>query len=173
MASGVDPYVWGPGYLNDKFSVSVDAPWQWTPSPYGPVFLWLAGRIVALAGNHLVPAVIMLRLLSVVGLLLVAWALPRLARAHGVPPQRALWLGVANPFVLLHGIGGAHNDTLMVGLLVAGLAIASKSPSTRRLVVATAWSASPRSSRSPRPPGWRSSRWPSTGIGEDCAPPVS
>ena len=138
VASGVDPYVWGPGYLNDKFSDSVDGVWQWTPSPYGPVFLWVAGRLVALAGNHVIPAIVMLRLLAVAGLLLVAWALPKLARAHGVPAQRALWLGVANPFVLIHGVGGAHNDALMVGLLVAGLAVAGRDPSTRRLVLATA-----------------------------------
>ena len=137
VASGVDPYVWGPAYLNDKFSASVDSIWQWTPSPYGPVFLWMAGRVVALAGNHVVPAIVMLRLLAVAGLLLVAWALPRLARAHGVPAQRALWLGVANPFVLIHGIGGAHNDALMVGLLVAGLAVAGRDPTARRLVLAT------------------------------------
>ena len=137
VANGIDPYFWGPGYLQDKFSASVDGLWQWTPSPYGPVFLWVAGGIVALAGNHVVPAIVMLRLLAVVGLLLVAWALPKLARAHGVPAQRAMWLGVANPFVLLHGVGGAHNDALMVGLLVAGLAIAGREPTSRRLVLAS------------------------------------
>jgi hypothetical protein len=100
------------------------------------VFLWLAGRIVVLSSNHLVPAVIGLRMLSVAGLLLVAWALPRLARDHGVPPQRALWLGLANPFVLVHGVGGAHNDALMVGLLVCGLAIAGRQPTLGRLAVA-------------------------------------
>ena len=138
VASGVDPYVWGPGYLNDKFSDSVDGVWQWTPSPYGPVFLWVAGRVVAIAGNHVVPAIVMLRLLAVAGLLLVAWALPKLARAHGVPAQRALWLGVANPFVLIHGVGGAHNDALMVGLLVAGLAVAGRNPTSGRLAMAAA-----------------------------------
>jgi hypothetical protein len=60
---------------------------------------------VRLSHNHLVPAVLMLRGLSVLGLLMVAWALPRLARVHGRLPQRALWLGLANPFVLVHGIG--------------------------------------------------------------------
>jgi hypothetical protein len=138
VANNLDPYTYGPGDLEprSRWSAGVDGVWRFTPSPYGPVFLWLAGRVVALSGEHLVPAIIGLRMLSVIGLLLVAWALPRLACAHGIPPQRALWLGLANPFVLVHGVGGAHNDALMVGLLVCGLAIAGRQPTLGRLAVA-------------------------------------
>ncbi len=136
VASGVDPYTYGPGVLFDKFGGAVDTVWAFTPAPYGPVWLWLTGRVVALTGNHVVASVLMLRLVAVGGLVLIAWGLPYLARAHGVPAQRALWLGLANPLVLLHGVGGAHNDTVMVGLLVCGLAVAG--PSTGRLVAAAA-----------------------------------
>ena len=75
------------------------------PSPYGPVWLWLSGMVVLLSHDHLVPACIMLRLLAVAGLVLVAWALPRLARAHDVPPQRALWLGPGQPLRATHSVG--------------------------------------------------------------------
>jgi len=34
-----------------------------------------------------------------------------------------LWLGVASPLTLVLGVGGGHNDLLMAGLLVAGLAV--------------------------------------------------
>jgi alpha-1,6-mannosyltransferase len=140
VANHVDPYTYGPGDYEprSKWSIGVDGVWRYSPSPYGPVWLWLAGMVVRVAGDHLVPAVLMLRLLAVSGLVLVAWGLPRLARAHGVPPQRALWLGLANPFVLIHGVGGGHNDVLMIGLLVCGLAVAGRTPSTRQLVLATA-----------------------------------
>ncbi len=140
VANGLDPYVYGPGDLSPtgKWAFRVDGIWRYTPSPYGPVWLWLSGRAVLLSQDHVVPALLMLRLLAVAGLVLVAWALPRLARAHGVPPQRALWLGLANPFVLIHGVGGAHNDTLMVGFLVAGLAVAGRHPTNRKLVLAAA-----------------------------------
>jgi len=136
VANHIDPYVYGPGDLSptDRWAFRVDSVWRFTPSPYGPVWLWLAGRIVLLSQDHVVPALLMLRLLAVGGLLLVGWALPKLARAHGIPPQRALWLGLANPIVLIHGVGGAHNDALMVGLLVAGLAVAGRNPTTRWLV---------------------------------------
>lgn len=137
VAHDIDPYKNGPTALTGKWVLRVDGAWRSTPAPYGPVWLWLSGRAVLLVGDHVVGAVILLRLLAVVGLLLVAWGLPRLAQAHGVPAQRALWLGLANPFVLIHAVGGAHNDALMIGLLVCGLAIASRGPTTSRLVAAT------------------------------------
>ena len=56
------------------------------------------------------------------GVLLLGWGLLRLAPV----PGRALWLGVANPLVLVHLVSGGHNDALMVGLLVAGLAVAPR-----------------------------------------------
>jgi hypothetical protein len=124
VANGLDPYDVGPGALLGPLVLGVDPVWLGTPSPYGPLFLGAAGSVVEVTGERLVLAVLGLRLLAVLGLVLVAWGLPRLAVAHGVPPQRALWLGLTNPLVLLHGVGGAHNDALMVGLLVAGLAVA-------------------------------------------------
>lgn len=133
VANDIDPYSYGPGALLGKWSLGVDDAWRFSPSPYGPLWLWLCGRVVMLSDDHVVPAVVMMRGLALVGLVLTAWALPRLARAHGVLPQRALWLGLANPFVLIHGVGGAHNDALMIGLLVAALALVTGHPTVLRL----------------------------------------
>jgi alpha-1,6-mannosyltransferase len=138
VAHHIDPYTYGPGALTGKWSIRVDGVWRFSPAPYGPVWLWLSGRVVLVVGEHVVGAVMLLRGVAVLGLLLVAWGLPKLARAHGVAPQRALWLGLANPFVLLHSIGGAHNDAVMVGLLICGLAVVSSKPTTGRLVLASA-----------------------------------
>ena len=66
-----------------------------------------------------------LRLFEIAGVVLIAVALPPLARAAGKDPARAVWLGVCNPLVLFHFIGGGHNDALMIGLIVAGLAVAT------------------------------------------------
>jgi hypothetical protein len=63
---------------------------------------------------------------ALVGVVLVAAYLPRLAKACGVDPARALWLGLASPLLIAHFVSGAHNDALMVGLLVAGLAYAAE-----------------------------------------------
>jgi alpha-1,6-mannosyltransferase len=65
-----------------------------------------------------------MRLVALVGLALLAFAVPILARATGINPAHALWLAALNPLVLIHLVGGAHNDALMVGLLAAGLAAA-------------------------------------------------
>ena len=137
VVGDIDPYTYGPGALVGKWAFGVEDTWRFSPSPYGPVWLWLSGLCVRASHNHVVPAVMMLRGLSVLGLIMVAWALPRLARAHGVLPQRALWLGLANPFVLIHGIGGAHNDALMVGILMAALVIATEHPNVLRLALAS------------------------------------
>jgi hypothetical protein len=123
---GLDPYTHGPADAPGPLASEVDDVWADAESPYGPVFLRLAAGMVALTGDRPMAAAYAMRLLAVVGAVLVAWALPRLARAHGMPPERALWLGLANPLLLLHGIAGAHNDLLMVGLLVAGLALAPR-----------------------------------------------
>ena len=70
-------------------------------------------------------AALLFRLVALVGVALLAVYVPRLARMHGIDADRALWLGVLNPVVLMHFVSGAHNDALLVGLIVAGLAFAS------------------------------------------------
>jgi hypothetical protein len=122
VVAGRDPYAVGPGSLGGLLTSGVDDVWLDAPSPYGPVWLWLSGLVVRLTGDALTPALLGLRLLSVLGVVLTAWALGRLA----ADPARALWLGVVNPLVLLHFVAGGHNDALMVGLLLAGLAVARR-----------------------------------------------
>jgi hypothetical protein len=130
--AGRDPYAEGPDALPGPFVDAVDPVWRGAPAPYGPVWLELAGLAVRLTGGELVAALLVLRGLAALGLALTAWALLRLAR----DPARALWLGIANPLVLLHLLAGGHNDALMVGLLVAGLAVARGASGRAALVVA-------------------------------------
>jgi alpha-1,6-mannosyltransferase len=65
-----------------------------------------------------------MRVVALLGVALMAAALPRLARHSGADPAAALWLGALNPLVLLHLVAGAHNDAIMLGLLGAGLVAA-------------------------------------------------
>jgi alpha-1,6-mannosyltransferase len=98
----------------------VDEVWRQAPSPYGPLWLALSAAAVRASGERLLPSLAGLRLLAVLGLLLAGWALHRLGG------ERALWLGTANPLVLLHLVAGAHNEALMLGLGLAGLAVAGR-----------------------------------------------
>jgi hypothetical protein len=114
VVRGLDPYTHGPADAAGPLSAEVDPVWLHTRSPYGPVFLRLAALVQP--GEHPYAAVLLLRLLAVVGVALLAWGVLRLGGS--------VWLAVANPLVLLHAVGGAHNDALMAGLLVAGVALA-------------------------------------------------
>lgn len=121
---GASPYFWGPGAIpQNPFLVDVPDMWSHTPAPYGPLFLQLARWVVDLGSDGTVPTVLGMRLLALAGVVLLVRYVPRLAAHCGVPADRALWLGVLNPLVLLHFVSGAHNDALLVGLVVAGLVL--------------------------------------------------
>ena len=72
-------------------------------------------------GDNVTAGVIVYKLISVLGFAAIAWAVPRIARALGGDPALALWLGVANPVMILHMVGGMHNESVMVGLVSIGL----------------------------------------------------
>jgi alpha-1,6-mannosyltransferase len=124
FAHGLDPYTAGPAALPSEWLGSISPTWWDSPAPYGPLFLMLARTAVGLSGGHLLVAVLLLRLAALAGVLLVAVYLPRLARACGTDARTATWLGLGSPLLLTHLASGAHNDALMLGLLVAGLAYA-------------------------------------------------
>ncbi|RSM39333.1 hypothetical protein DMA12_30150 [Amycolatopsis balhimycina DSM 5908] len=121
---GMDPYTLGPAQalgVADKFTAGVSNMWRETPAPYGPVVLRLGGWLAPLSGNSIAMGVLLQRALALVGVVLIVWALPRLARRFGVQPATALWLGAANPLLIFHFVAGAHNDALAIGLMLAGL----------------------------------------------------
>ncbi|MFF7811943.1 polyprenol phosphomannose-dependent alpha 1,6 mannosyltransferase MptB [Streptomyces sp. NPDC007945] len=116
---GAGPSVLGPGQLGADAAASVGGNWTDTPAPYGPVFLLLAEGVVKLTGGAVVPAVLLLRLVAVGALALTVWAVRGFGRGDG-----ALWLAVLNPLYLIHVVGGAHNDGLMIGLMLGGVLLA-------------------------------------------------
>jgi hypothetical protein len=61
------------------------------------------------------------RALALVGLVLVAWAVPRLAVRAGRDPAAATAFVVASPLVVADGIGGLHLDLVTAGLMLAAL----------------------------------------------------
>jgi alpha-1,6-mannosyltransferase len=120
---GLDPYRVGPAPglgLGHVFTLSVPSLWRDTPAPYGPLFLWIGRSISALTGENIVEAVLFHRLVVLVGVGLIVWATPRLARRCGVAEVSALWLGPANPLLFMHLVAGIHNEALMLGLMLAG-----------------------------------------------------
>ena len=121
--NGLDPYRVGPATglgLDHVFTLSVPSLWRETPAPYGPLFLWIGRWISALTEENIVAAVLSHRLVVLVGVSLIVWATPRLARRCGVAEVSAMWLGAANPLLLMHLVAGIHNEALMLGLMLTG-----------------------------------------------------
>jgi alpha-1,6-mannosyltransferase len=104
----------------------VDHLWLNTPVPYGPLFMETDGFLTSASGHNELVDLTLLRLLAVVGVGLMALSIPSLARSLGRDPSYAFTVAVLNPVTILHLVGGAHNDALMLGLLMAGLAVARR-----------------------------------------------
>jgi hypothetical protein len=125
---GQSPYHEAPSVLarlgHQHVLNGVDPFWRKTTAPYGPLFLGVISLMVGASGSHLVAGAIVIRLFDAIGIVLLAAFVPRIARAVGSDPRRALWLALLSPLVLLQLVSPAHNDALMVGLMVAGVAFA-------------------------------------------------
>lgn len=125
---GLSPYRHAPAVLGSlgygHVLRPVDPFWRHTTAPYGPLFLGLVSLVAGLTGQHVFAGFVLVRLLDFLGLLLLAVFVPRLARRIGGDPTRATWIAVASPLILLQLVAPGHNDLLMVGLMVAGVALA-------------------------------------------------
>ncbi|HWC40257.1 MAG TPA: polyprenol phosphomannose-dependent alpha 1,6 mannosyltransferase MptB [Acidimicrobiales bacterium] len=138
VTHGITPYQYGPSTLGaGPFVTNVDPLWGNAPAPYGPVFLRADGLLVTATAHNPLATVVGLRLMALVGVILLAVFVPKLAEAYGRDPGSAFTLAVLNPITLLHLIGGAHNDALMLGLLVAGVALAKRGRPVLGIVVCT------------------------------------
>ncbi|MGW0162367.1 alpha-(1-_6)-mannopyranosyltransferase A [Mycobacterium sp. NPDC003323] len=123
LRDGFDPYVVGPVANVNSLLDDVSPIWTTTTAPYGPAFILVAKFVTMVVGNNVVEGTMLLRLCMLPGLALLIWATPRVARHLGANPAAALWICVLNPLVIIHLMGGVHNEMLMVGLMMAGLAL--------------------------------------------------
>lgn len=123
LRDGFDPYAVGPIENPNSLLDNVSPIWTTTTAPYGPAFILVARFVTMIVGNHVVAGTMLLRLSMLPGLALLIWAAPRVARHVGANGAVALWICVLNPLVIIHLMGGVHNEMLMVGLMMAGIAL--------------------------------------------------
>jgi len=122
LRDGLDPYAVGPVANPNVLLDNVSPVWSVTTAPYGPAFILVAKLVTILVGNNVLAGTMVLRLCMLPGLAALIWGTTRLSRHLSADVPIALWICVLNPLVLVHLIGGVHNEMLMVGLMAAGIA---------------------------------------------------
>jgi alpha-1,6-mannosyltransferase len=123
----MNPYLYGPFEMgNNSFTAPVDPLWGNAPAPYGPLFLQIDGFFAKVTFHNELATIVLLRLLAFAGVLLIAFCVPRLAGLYHRDKAEIFTLAVLNPVTILHLVGGAHNDALMLGLLLAGITAAKE-----------------------------------------------
>lgn len=125
--TGHDPYATTPRTLaaaGDPVARAVEAPWQDSPSVYGPLATAEQRLVAHLAGSSIRTAVALLGLLGALAFVLTGLLLDRLgSRLSGQRGRRrAALLWTANPLLLQQLVAGAHLDAVVALAVVAALA---------------------------------------------------
>jgi alpha-1,6-mannosyltransferase len=115
---GLDPYV-HPPLAAPADPVFARVTWTEATSAYGPLFTLATYPLAWLPVGVAVAVLKAVAALSVLGL---AAVVARLAARRGVDPLRAAAFVALNPLVLVHVVGGAHNDGLTMLLAMLGVA---------------------------------------------------
>jgi glycosyl transferase family 87 len=117
---GLNPYDFAPAAIPHDLAASRVQDYRDVSSVYGPVFT-LATYPLGWAG---VPGALWaLKAVSALSVLGIAALVARLAAVRGVASAPAAALVALNPMVLVHVVGGAHNDGLMALALMGGVAL--------------------------------------------------
>lgn len=136
-AHRIDPSVRGPSVLDDqRFTDRVSLNWTDAPAPYGPLAFGSGAGLAVISGHDPDGMLAGTKFLAFAGILLAGACLPVVARRHGAAPAVAVALGVANPVVMVHFVGGAHHDALVLGLLCAAFALRARERRMLALAVA-------------------------------------
>jgi alpha-1,6-mannosyltransferase len=114
-------YTAGPYALyHDPLFFYVGSKWYAAPTVYGPLFTALSYPLAPLS----IPAnVLAYKAIAAVSSLAVVALVWNGARLRGVDPIKATVLVGLNPLVVVYGVGGGHNDLLMLVPMLAGLVL--------------------------------------------------
>ncbi|HEX5592836.1 MAG TPA: polyprenol phosphomannose-dependent alpha 1,6 mannosyltransferase MptB [Solirubrobacterales bacterium] len=116
---GLDPYV-HPPLAAPGDPAYAEVTWTEATSAYGPLFTLFTYPLAWLPVDAAVAVLKAVAALSVLG---IAALTARIAGWRGIDPLRAAAFVALNPLVLVHVVGGAHNDALT--MLLAMLAVAA------------------------------------------------
>jgi len=118
---GLNPYATAPAEVPGDPALAFVEDWRRSISVYGPLFTLLTAPLGKLGVGT---AVWLLKLAAGISVAVIAWVVSRLAALRGVDARFAVALVALNPLVLVHVVGGAHNDSLMAALMMLAVAAA-------------------------------------------------
>ncbi|MHB8692779.1 MAG: polyprenol phosphomannose-dependent alpha 1,6 mannosyltransferase MptB [Solirubrobacteraceae bacterium] len=134
-----NPYVTGPSSIRlDHIYPYIDSRYIRTPSDYGPLFTALSYLLAPLT---IAANVAGYKLIAALSSVVIVWVVWNAAKLRAVNQVRAVALVGLNPVMVVYGVGGGHNDMLMLAVLMLGvyvLLLEKQRTSGALLVVASA-----------------------------------
>jgi hypothetical protein len=128
---GLNPYLHGPvAIVGDPVFQYVGEDWIHVATAYGPLYTLISYPLAPLGVVGALWGMKLEALLASAGTLALLW---RCARARGFDPVSAILLVGANPLYVIYGLGGAHNDLIMMLAMMAAVSLTiAGTPSGRR-----------------------------------------
>jgi hypothetical protein len=118
---GLNPYTHGPiAIMHDPIYRYVGVDWKHVATAYGPLYTLISYPLAPLG---LRAALWGMKVEALVGSAVTLWLVWRCARVRGYDPAWALVAVGANPLYIIYGLGGAHNDLLMLMAMMAAVGL--------------------------------------------------
>lgn len=118
---GLNPYTHGPiAIVHDPVYHYVGPDWKKVATAYGPLYTLISYPFGLLGVNGAIWGMKLLAMLSSAATLALTW---RCARVRGIDPVKAVLIVGANPLYVIYALGGAHNDLLMMALMMVAVAL--------------------------------------------------
>jgi Glycosyltransferase family 87 len=134
---GSNPYVYGPSsFLLDPLYPYIGSQWVNTPTAYGPLFTAISYLFAHLTIATNVIAYKLIAAVSSLAIVLVVW---NAARLRGLNPVKVVAIVGLNPVILVYGVGGGHNDLLMLAIsMIAVYVLLQQKQRTSGALIVTA-----------------------------------
>ena len=118
---GLNPYLHGPSAIaHDPVYPYVGHDWLHVATAYGPIYTLLSYPLAPLGLEGALWAMKLEAVLASAGTLALTW---RCARVRGLDPVWAVVAVGANPLYVIYGVGGAHNDLIMMLAMMAAVSL--------------------------------------------------
>jgi alpha-1,6-mannosyltransferase len=118
---GINPYLHGPiSIKHDPIYRYVGQDWKHVATAYGPLYTLFSYPLAPLGLKGALWAMKLEALLASAGTLVLTW---RCARTRKLDPVLAILAVGANPLYVIYGLGGAHNDLIMLLLMMAAVSL--------------------------------------------------